>query len=203
MSVLSMVPLIGSAAQLATPDTMSQANLIAAQLRQANSRLIALEQSLITNMGNQDYQNQLRPGVNTARARYEKILNAYIYTYGAVFGNPPDTTGLEQWAIYIGAGIIALGTLLAAAYEINKYIDVLQEQQSNITLSAQNTAYAEQQCHAAQAAGDTDGANRWCAVAQSSAASTAQKSGFTEWLSENWAWVALGAAGALILPDFL
>jgi len=187
---------------VAAGDSISQANLIAAQLRQANASLIALEQSLVTNQGNPDYVKQMAPGIQNARSRYGQILQAYIYAYGVAFGNPPDTTGLSQWAVYIGAGV-ALAAVLAAAYEINNYIGYLKQQQSNITLALQNSAYAMQQCHAAQQAGDTASAAQWCAIAQQMASSVPSGSGFSAWLSENWAWLAAGAAALVIVPDLL
>lgn|SRR5487761_22639 len=187
-----------------SPDSVSQSNYIAAQLRQANSDLITLEQSLIqaNNSGNKNYVTQMGPSIQNARGRYETILKSYIYAYGLAFGNPPDTTGLAQWQVYLGAGA-ALGVILIAAYELNNYLANVKLQAQTQLASAQNSAYAMQQASAAQAAGDTATAQQWLQTAQSASAAAAPPSSTLSWFKSNWFWLAAAAAGIVILPDLI
>lgn len=208
-------PVVGSASQLAASssapppsaagsDSVSQSNYTAAQLRQCNTHLIALEQMLAQNVSaNPNFVQTMSGPIQNARSRYTKILQAYIYAYGTAFGSAPDTTGLEQWQIYVAAGV-GIAAIAAAAYELYQYITGVLEPQAQAQVAAtQNATYAMNQAKAAQQAGDSATAAQWLGVAQAASNAGAKPPSTIAWFEENWPWLAAAAAGLILLPKLI
>lgn len=172
-----LMPAVGSASALARSsgspsplmagaDSISQANYIAAQLRQSNRHLIGLERILAQNQGNRAFVVAGK-GISNARKRYLEILQAYQHAYHVAFGNDPDSTGLSDWKIYVASGV-GFSTIVSAALELYEYIIGKLEPETQTQLAAQqNVAYAMNQATAAHQAGDLATYRQWLAVAKS------------------------------------
>jgi hypothetical protein len=197
----------------------SQYDLAGNLLRQINQKLKAIEAQLRAQMpapGTQDPALAEALGkLIEAQKRYNDLLQAYIYAYGIAFG-PPDTRGLElgQWQVYVGAGI-GIAVIIAAAYELNKYLDALGQEAQAKAIQAQTAqdaqkqaAMLQDQAAAAYSAGDTARGDQLAALARQQAdiATVTGASGtetFTQWITRNAGWVAAGAAAVLLLPRLL
>ncbi|MGH8135070.1 MAG: hypothetical protein ACRER4_01885 [Steroidobacteraceae bacterium] len=189
-------------------------------LRDANQKLKAIEAQLRSQMPTPGTQNlalgEALRKLLEARQRYNSLVQAYIYAYGIAFG-PPDTSGLElgQWQVYVISGV-AIGVIVAAAYELNKYLDVLGQQaqtqatQSQTAQDAQKqAAMLQDQAAAAYSAGDATRGDQLTALARQQA-QIAQATGgggasesFTQWITRNAGWVAAGAAAVFLVPKLI
>jgi len=183
-------------------DNASQSNYVASMLRQCNRDLLGIAQSL--GPAPPKSLAGIAADLNTERQRYQTILSAYNDAYRVMFGRLPDQTGLQQWQLWIGVGvgIVAIGY---AAYELHQHIQNTKQALANQAKALQNAAYAAQQCAASQQAGDSASAQMWCAIAKSSsdAANNGGGQSATDWIKENWPWVALAGAALVILPDLV
>jgi hypothetical protein len=199
-----------------------QYNAVAGVLRESNVKLKALESQLFTlapsmqGTGNTDFIALIKK-ISDARLRYNDLLKAYIYAYGIAFG-PPDTAGLElgQWQVYVISGV-GIAVILAAAYELYRYITGVLEPEAQAKLTQQQTASAaqqqatalQQQAAAAYAAGDTPRGDQLTAMAaQQSGIATSAGAGpgaesFTQWITRNAGWVAAGAAAVFLVPKLI
>jgi hypothetical protein len=184
---------------------LSQYDLAGQTLRAINQRLKALEGSLASNP---DIAQQIGAQVIKARQRYTDLLQAYIYAYGVAFG-PPDTTGLQlgQWQLYVVAGI-GIAAILAAAYELDRYISAVENQARSALVQSQASAQQQQtllslqqQLLQAQATGDTVKSgqilNAMKAVGASGPAAAGSQT-FMDFVSQNAGLLAVGAAALFI-----
>ena len=189
----------------------SQYNAVAQMLVAANAGIKSLEASVAASP---DVARAIGAQVIEAQQRYTELLQAYIYAYSAVFGTGPDVTGMElgQWQVYVVVGV-GIAVIAAALVELEQFIQSLQTQANAALAQAQadqaqqsNVAYAQNQLSAAQAAGDAAGVAQWTSVLQANASyqgPTAGSGSFRSWISGNWGWVALAAAGIVVLPKTL
>jgi|SRR5579884_435336 hypothetical protein len=189
----------------------SQFDVAGSLLRQQNAQIKSLEQLVISlnvpGVANPQLAT-FSAAVAEARRRYQDLLTAYIYAYGIAFG-PPDTTGLQlgQWQVYVATGV-GIAAILAGIYELNKYLNNVQSQAQAMQAQAaanqqqqQNIQFAQQQLAAAQASGDQASAAQWQKVldANKPYQSAAATSSASDFLTQNWPWLALGGAGLLLL----
>jgi hypothetical protein len=184
---------------------LSQYDLAGQTLRAINQRLKALEGSLASNP---DIAQQIGAQVIKARQRYTDLLQAYIYAYGVAFG-PPDTTGLQlgQWQLYVVAGI-GIAAILAAAYELDRYMTAVENQAQSALVQSQASAQQQQtllslrqQLLQAQATGDTVKSAQILSAMKSVGASGPAAAGsqtFMDFVSQNAGLLAVGAAALFI-----
>jgi len=188
---------------------LSQYNVAQKMLSTANANLQALAMAYANNPTAfpATFGNQLIE----AQQRYTTILQAYIYAYGLAVGSPPNTTGLEglgQWQTYVAAGV-GIVAILAALYELNRFISVLQTQAQNApVLTAQaNIAGAQAALAAANASGDpteiaTAQANfDTITAAEANSLTPPPTSG--SWLANNWPILAGGVLAIFLVRDLV
>jgi hypothetical protein len=131
----------GGGSPSAAPSDSASWYQIGPQLAQANRAILGLEADV---RGNPILAAAIGPQVIEARNRYSDLLSYYIQGYGTAFGSPPDTTGLMglgQWQVYVWAAVGAAG-LLAAVYELNKYLDGVNVAKQTALLQQQNIGTA-------------------------------------------------------------
>jgi type II secretory pathway component PulL len=187
---------------LSDGEDRSQYDLAGNLLRDANSRLKALE----AQFASRTLSNDFGPKLIEARNRYETLLSAYIYAYGAAFG-PPDTTGLEglrpqrqnlgQFQIYVAAGV-AIAVIVAALYELGSYISVLEQQAATQANAQQQAANLQNQAAAAYQTGDASTGDKLTALAQQQINLANPPS---NWLSSNWPWLVGGGVLFFLFLD--
>ncbi len=197
----------------------SQFDIAGNALRDANGKLQGIEAhlrqvALSAGPGGAtpELETLLRDSIK-ARDRYNSLLQAYIYAYGIAFG-PPDTTGLElgQWQVYVASGV-GIAVLLAAIYELDRFLDILAQRAQAQAAAAQsqieqqqNIAHAQEQLEKCQSAGDAACAAQWAAVIKANQAYQGGAPGgetFMQWIMRNAGWVAAGAVAVLIVPRLL
>jgi hypothetical protein len=155
----------------------------------------------------------LTQAVQQQRAQYESLAQNFINAYRTVTGNvPTGLTGLGilpvvAWAIGVGAVLVAVYFGYQAFQNWKASINVQQTiastaaaaQTSNTATNAQLTAALAH----AQATGDTVTANTILATLQKTAVPTtaAPMTAIETWLTSNAMWLAIGAAGLLIVPN--
>lgn len=203
----------------------SQLDDLAAKLAQAQSDITATGQQITAAV--RAGQNMADAGqlLSQQQADLNSMISALTYGYRTFCGTvPPFLSGVYTGgpnrsfrgmgvipAIPIGTAAVLIAGLVAAIaawwiYEqqlkdkVNQKIADAQGQQQN------NIAYAQQQLANAFQSGDTAAQAAWQKVLDDAAAASPglnPPSDIGKWLSDNWPWVAGGAAAFLLLPRLL
>jgi hypothetical protein len=176
-----------------TPDVgtlQTQANHMAAQIAQMNQDLMATQTQIqmlnAQGMNTQTEATQLMQQRND----YENIVSQFTVAYRALFGTTPP--GLSQ----LGIDPVTLASIAAALAIVASLIAIWWEHESALKAAAASKLQQQQNIAAAIAAGDT-------ATAQMLANAAGAPTNFTDWLSQNWMYVAMGVGGLIVLQKVL
>lgn len=202
-------PMPDQGAQPNEEATKSSALNLAAQLRAANQRLMALENQVAQSP---DVARAIGRDVAKARQQYSDMASKFIYAYTALFGSTPDgLSAIPVAAMALAAGIFA--TVFAALYVWNQYVAVLETRAQSAQTQAQTQGSLAQQIDDARrkaadagARGDKQTADQQNAVVQQllsifgQAAPPGGQQSFIAWLQDNAGWLMLGVGAIVVAP---
>jgi Na+-transporting methylmalonyl-CoA/oxaloacetate decarboxylase gamma subunit len=192
-----------------------QVNQISQQMAQAQAQIDANNQNIVTlNQQGVDVSAEAAQNLQ-AQNQLSTAVDDFTTFYRAVYGTvPPGLSGMGQFdpaslSTIAGAAVAlsVIAGLVAAVWQICQTVQasiaVKMQNAQTAGQAANNVAYAQQQLAAAQAAGDSAAEAQWQAALSDAysaqqGANAANQPPPPSWISQNWIWVAGGAAVLLV-----